>query len=126
VTEGLESKTRENWEVEKEQKGKTETHPHQRPRSELTRRNPLIHNPLQVPLQPPPKVVEHRASTRENNVRVESATNVDRRGLDHLVDDFGEGGEEVGGVNFRVEEDLGGEETLVTDVDRVFLRRKRE
>jgi hypothetical protein len=43
-----------------------------------------------------------------------------------LVDDFGEGGEEVGGVNFRVEEDLGGEETLVTDVDRVFLRRKRE
>lgn len=38
-----------------------------------------------------------------------------------MVDHFGERGEEVGRVDFRVEEDFGGEETLVTDVNRVFL-----
>jgi len=66
-------------------------------------------------------VVEHRTSTGKNDVGVEPTTDVDRRGLDDLVDDFGEGSEEVGRVDFGVEEDLGREESLITDVDCVFL-----
>ena len=36
--------------------------------------------------------------------------------MDDAVHDGGEWGEEVGGVDFRVEEDFGGEEALVADV----------
>jgi hypothetical protein len=41
--------------------------------------------------------------------------------LDDVVDDLRERSEEVGGVDFRVEEDFGGEEALVPNIDRIRL-----
>ena len=52
---------------------------------------------------------------------VQPTTNIDRTGLDHAVDDFGERSEEVGRGDFGVEEDLGSEEALVSYVDLVLL-----
>jgi hypothetical protein len=37
--------------------------------------------------------------------------------LDNTIDDHREGGQEIRAVNLRVEENLGGEETFVTDID---------
>jgi hypothetical protein len=48
---------------------------------------------------------------------VKSSTDVDGRLPDDIVDDLGKRSEEVGGVDLRVEEDLGGEEALISDVD---------
>lgn len=95
-------------------------------RRHLARRDPLIHDPLQIALQPPPKVIKHGAAARQDNVRVQPAADVDRRVLDHLVDDLRERGQEVGRVDLGVEEDFGGEESLVADVDRVLLRARGE
>ena len=49
---------------------------------------------------------------------VEPAAHVDGRRLDDVVDDVGQRGQKVAGVDFGVEEDLGGQEALVADVDR--------
>ena len=95
------------------------------PRRHLARRDPLIHDPLQIALQPPPKVIKHGAAARQDNVRVQPAADVDRRVLDHLVDDLRERGQEVGRVDLGVEKDFGREEPLVADVDRVLLRARR-
>jgi hypothetical protein len=96
-------------------------HLHQAPAPRLTARDSSIHNVFHVPLQPLPKVLEHRASTRQHNVLVQSSSDIDGTGLDDGVDDLGERGEEVGRVDFGVKEDFWGEETLVSDVDIVFL-----
>jgi hypothetical protein len=55
---------------------------------------------------------------------VKSPTDVYGRLPDDIVDDLGKRSEEVGGVDLRVEEDLGSEEALISDVDRVFLECK--
>lgn len=41
--------------------------------------------------------------------------------LDHIIDDLRERGQEVGGVDFWVEENLGGEEALISNINAVFL-----
>ena len=53
---------------------------------------------------------------------VEPSPNVDGRLLNDVVDDLGKRVQEVGGIDLRVEEDLGGKEALVADVNGVFLR----
>jgi hypothetical protein len=55
---------------------------------------------------------------------VKPSTDVYGRLPDDIVDDLGKRSEEVGGVDLRVEEDLGSEEALISDVDRVFLECK--
>lgn len=52
---------------------------------------------------------------------VKATPNIDRRLLDDVVDNIRERGQEVGGVDLRVEEDFRCEETFVTDVDAIFL-----
>ena len=52
---------------------------------------------------------------------VEPSPNVDGRLLNDVVDDLGKRVQEVGGIDLRVEEDLGGKETFVTNVNAVFL-----
>ena len=52
---------------------------------------------------------------------VKSSTNINRRLLNDAVDDLGKRRKEVGGVDLWIEEDLRGEESLVADVDFVFL-----
>lgn len=99
-----------------------QAHLHQAPAPLLAPRNPPIHNRLDVPLQPLPKVLEHGRPPREHNVLVQIPPDVDGGGLDDRVNHFGQGGEEVGRVDFGVEEDLGSEETLVPDVEVVFLQ----
>jgi hypothetical protein len=52
---------------------------------------------------------------------VESTSNIDRTGLDDVIDDFGKRCEEVRRGNFGVEEDFRGEEAFVADVNFVLL-----
>lgn len=59
-------------------------------------------------------------STRLKPHFVETASDVDRRALNDIIDDLRERGEEIGRSNLRVEEDLGGEEALPSNVDAVF------
>jgi len=66
-------------------------------------------------------MVKHGRTSREYNILIQSTTNIDRRGLDHLVDDLGERSEEIGRVDFGVEEDFGSEETFVSYIEGVFL-----
>jgi hypothetical protein len=56
---------------------------------------------------------------------VQAAAHVDRRLLDHGVDNLGQRREEVRRGNLRVEEDFGSEEALVADVDTVLLLARR-
>ena len=53
---------------------------------------------------------------------VQASTDIDRRGLNSTVDDLREGRQEIGRVDFRIEEDFRGEEALVTNVHGVLLR----
>lgn len=53
---------------------------------------------------------------------VQASTDIDGRGLNRAVDDLRERRQEIGRVNFRIEEDFRGEEALVTNVHRVLLR----
>ena len=59
--------------------------------------------------------------SHEKTDLVKSSTDINRRLLDHAVDDLGKRRKKVGGVDLWVEEDLRGEESLVADVDFVFL-----
>ena len=100
---------------------------------------PAVDDLLEVPLQALAEVLEHRGSTRQHDVLptglrggkgsildsthlVETSPDIDGRLLDDGVDDFRQGREEVGRVDLGIEEDFGGEETLVADIDGVFLR----
>ena len=76
-----------------------------------------VHQLLDVALQPPAKVLVQRAAAGQDDVLVKATANVDRRLLNHGVDDVGEGREEIRAVDFGVEEDLGGQESLVANVD---------
>lgn len=77
----------------------------------------VIDHMLDIPLQPASEIAVERRPAREDNVLVEALPYIDGRGLDDAIHDNGERGQEVGGVDLRVEEDLGGEEALVADVD---------
>ena len=63
------------------------------------------------------EILVERAATGQNDVLVETPSDIDRGGLDHPVDDVGQGRQEVGAVDLGVEEDFGGEEALVADID---------
>lgn len=52
---------------------------------------------------------------------VQTTPDIDGRLLHNIVDDLWERDKEVGRVDLRVEEDLGCEETLISDIHRVFL-----
>lgn len=52
---------------------------------------------------------------------IQAATNIDRRGLNHVVDNVWEGCKEVRRVDLWVEEDLRRQEAFIANVDRVFL-----
>lgn len=41
--------------------------------------------------------------------------------MDYGVNHFGKRSQEVGGINFRIEEDLRGQESLIANIDIVFL-----
>ena len=77
----------------------------------------VIHKVLDISLQPSAKIFVERAATRQDNILVQTATNVNGRLLNDAINDHGQGSEEVGAVDFGVEEDLGGEESLVPNVD---------
>lgn len=70
-----------------------------------------------IALQAAPKVLVQGRSSRQDNVLVEASPDVDGGRLDDTVDNSREGGQEVGGVDFGVEEDFRGEESLVSDID---------
>jgi len=76
---------------------------------------------LNITLETTREILEHSGATAEHDVLVETTTTIDGAGLDGLIDEDGERGKEVAGEDLGVEEDLGGEETLVTDVDAVGL-----
>ena len=94
---------------------------HQVAAARLAAGNTTVHDGLDIPLQPLAKVFEHGGTARQDNVLVQTSTDVDGRGLDDRVDDFGQGSEEIGRVDLGVEEDFRGEETLVANVQLVFL-----
>jgi len=81
----------------------------------------FVDGALDVSLQSSSEIFEHGASTGEDDVGVETSASVDRTALDGLVDDDRERSEEIRGENFGVEEQLGSEESLVTDIDDVLL-----
>lgn len=83
----------------------------------LTGADAVVDQVLDVSLQPAAKVLVQRATTREHDVLVQATTDIDGAGLDDTVDDGGQGREEVGAVDLRVEEDLGRQETLIADVN---------
>lgn len=97
---------------------RVEAHPHQPSTQSFTRLYPSIYNVLQISLQSATKVVKHGRSTRENDVLetcnrrddakeldcaalrgekaryavqthvVQASSNIDRTGLNDIVDDF--------------------------------------
>lgn len=83
----------------------------------LTGSDASIDQLLDISLQAATEVLVQGTSAGKNNVLVETTTHIDRGSLNDVVDHGGKGREEVGAVNFGVEEDLGSEETLVSDVD---------
>ena len=54
---------------------------------------------------------------------VQTTPNVNRRLLHNTIDDLWKRGKEVGRVDLWVEEDFGREETLITNIHSIFLRR---
>lgn len=69
-----------------------------------------------IPLQPPAEILVEGGAAGENDILVEASANVDGRLLDDAIDDGGERGQEVGGVDFGVEEDFRGEESFVANI----------
>lgn len=88
-------------------------------RESLRALDTLLNGALQVTLDTATEILEHGGSSGENDVLVETTTDVNGAVLDDIVNDGGEGDSEVAGEDLRVEENLGTEETLVTDVDLV-------
>lgn len=57
---------------------------------------------------------------------VQSSPNIDGGSLDNVVDDLWQRRQEIGRNDFGVEEDLGSEEPFPSDVDSVFLIKRRK
>lgn len=70
-----------------------------------------------VSLQSAAKVFIKRGATGEDNVLVETPPDVDGGLLDDGIDNVWQRGEEVTGVDFGVEKDLGSKEALISDID---------
>jgi len=82
----------------------------------LTDLNTLVNSTLDITLESSAKVSEHGGTTRKDNVLVQRTTSIDRAALNGIIDDLGERSEEVTAGNFRVEEDLRTQESLVTNI----------
>jgi len=78
--------------------------------------DPSIHNSFNIPLQPLSEIFKHGRTTRQDNVLVQSSPDINGRGLDDGIDDFGEGGKEIRRVDFGIEKDFRSEETFVSDI----------
>ena len=79
-------------------------------------------------MEPPERTMFFAITVRmELNARpktshlIQAATNVDRRGLNHIIDNVWEGCKEVRRVDLWVEEDLRCQKAFIANVDRVFL-----
>lgn len=83
--------------------------------------NASLDSALQVAFDTTTEILEHGGTTGEDDVLVQATADVDGAVLDDVVDDGGEGDGEVGGEDFRVEEDLRTQEALVTNVNLVGL-----
>lgn len=53
---------------------------------------------------------------------VQTTAHIDGRLLDDIVDNVWKWRQEIGRVDLRIKEDFRGQEALVADIDRVFLR----
>eukprot|EP00042_Codosiga_hollandica_P046611 m.491971 g.491971 ORF g.491971 m.491971 type:complete len:377 (+) comp57273_c0_seq9:45-1175(+) len=78
---------------------------------------------LDLLLQALLQVLEHRRASREHNVRVQAATNVDGALLHNIVDQVRQRRLVVWVAELRVEEDLGAKETLVAHINSKLLLR---
>jgi hypothetical protein len=83
--------------------------------------NASLNSALQVALDTATEVLKHGGTAGEDNVLVETTTNVNGAVLDDIVDYSGERDGEVAREDLRVEEDLGTQETLVTNINLVGL-----
>jgi len=81
----------------------------------------FVDSTLEISLQSSTEIFEHGASTREDDVGIETSTSVDRTALDGLIDNDRKRSEEIRRENFRVEEQLGSKESLVTNINDVLL-----
>lgn len=88
-----------------------------RPAACLGRPDPRVDQMPDVALQAAAEILVEGGAAGQDDILVEAAADVDGGGLDDAVDDGGQRRQEVGRVDFRVEEDFGGEEALVADVD---------
>jgi hypothetical protein len=87
----------------------------------LRAKRTLVNNTLNVTVQTATEVLEHGGSSGENDVLVETTTNVNGARLDNLINDLREGSQEIIGEHLGVEEDLGTQETLVANINLVGL-----
>jgi len=80
-----------------------------------------IDGALDITVQTTSEVLEHGSTSRQDDVLVETTTNVNRARLNDRVDNLGQGGQKVAGEDFRVEENFGSKETLITNINGVLL-----
>ena len=100
---------------------------------------PSVDQLLQIALEPLSKMLEHCRTARKDDVLwrmilileakgaarrtdlVQSSPNVDGRLLNNSINDLRERSQEIGRVNLGVKEDFGRKESLVSNVDAVWL-----
>lgn len=98
----------------------TRTHEHTHKHRKTHEHTHKLTKHTQTKTKPTPHL-EHSGTTREDNVLVERATDIDGRALDARVNNLGQRREEVRREDLGVEEQLGAEEPLVADVHGVRL-----
>jgi len=74
---------------------------------------------LDVTLQPPHEVFEHRGTSRKGDVLVQRSSTVNGCTLDARVDHLGQRHSEICRENFGAEEDLGAQKALIAHVNGV-------
>jgi len=94
--------------------------PHVGSRSGLAGLDPLVDYEFQILLKTSSKVFEHCRASGKDDILVKSTTDIDGRRLNRIINDSGQRGEKVAGVNLGVEEDLWREESLEANIDRVL------
>lgn len=77
----------------------------------------VINKTLQVTVQTTTEVLVEGRTTRQDDVLVQTTTNVNRARLNDGVNDLGQGSQEVAAEDLGVEEDLRAQESLVTNVN---------
>lgn len=93
--------------------------PHQVTQTGNVGRHTRVHVLLDVSLQALAEVLEHGGAAGEHDVLVQPAAHVDGALHDGVVHHVGQRSREVGAEDFGVEEHLGPEEALVSDVTGV-------